>query len=84
MTDRIDLYWQRRLRELERRLEKVEAKLATGNSSEGSTYTVKEFAKAMGVCDLTIRRRLDSGEIKGVKVGKYWRIPKEELDRIFE
>ena len=87
MTKRADLYWQRRVVELERRLEKVEAQLEAlkiNPTNDGDTYSVKEFAKAMGVCDLTIRRKLDSGEIKGSKIGKTWRIPKSELDRIFE
>ena len=87
MSERAELYWQRRLVELERRLEKVEAQLEAykvNPSNEGETYTVKEFAKAMGVCDLTIRRRIETGEITGKKIGKTWRIPKTELNRIFE
>jgi len=87
MSERSDLYWQRRLGELERRLEKVEAQLEAlrvNPGNDGETYSVKEFAKAMGVCDLTIRRKLDSGEIKGTKMGRNWRIPKSELNRIFE
>lgn len=72
---------------MERRLEKVEAQLEALKSNptnDGETYSVKEFAKALGVCQLTVRRKIDSGEIKGRKIGKYWRIPKEELSRIFE
>lgn len=87
MTERADLYWQRRLIEIERRLEKVEAQLEAykeNPSNDGETYTVKEFAKAIGVCDLTIRRKLDTGEINGKKIGRSWRIPKSELNRIFE
>ena len=87
MSERSDLYWQRRLGELERRLEKVEAQLEAlkvNPDNTGETYGVKEFAKALGVCELTVRRKLDIGEIKGRKIGKYWRIPKEELSRIFE
>ena len=87
MSERAEMYWQRRLVELERRLEKVEAQLEAykvNPTNDGETYTVKEFAKAMGVCDLTIRRKLDSGEIAGTKVGRSWRIPKTELNRIFE
>ena len=83
----IEFYLQRRLGELERRLEKVEAQLEAlkvNPSNDGETYTVTEFARAMGVCNLTIRRRLDSGEIKGWKSGRTWRIPKSELIRIFE
>ena len=87
MSERSDLYWQRKVTSLERRLEKVEAQLEAlrvNPSNDGETYGVKEFAKALGVCELTVRRKLDSGEIKGRKIGKYWRIPKEELGRIFE
>ena len=68
-------------------MEKVEAQLEAykvNPSNDGETYTVKEFAKAIGVCDLTIRRKLDTGEISGKKIGRSWRIPKSELNRIFE
>lgn len=85
--DRTDLYWQRRLGELERRIEKLEAKsnasaISPGNSSE--FYTVEEFAAALGVCRLTVQRKIKAGMINGIKIGKIWRIPKSEIDRIFE
>lgn len=85
--DRADLYWQRRLVEMERRIERLEAKLdamTVNPNNTGDTYTVKEFAKALGVCDLTVRRRIEQGLIGAVKIGKAWKIPKTELDKIFE
>ena len=85
--DRTDLYWQRRLGELERRVEKLEAenlakRINPNNNSD--CYTVNEFAEALGVSRLTISRRIKSGVIEAVKIGKTWRIPRTELERIFE
>ena len=85
--EKSDLYWQRRLYELERKVDKLEARLSAFESDPdktGDCYTVKQFAKALGCCDLTIRRRLESGVIVGTKVGRSWRIPKTELEKIFE
>lgn len=85
--DRTDLYWQRRLGELERRLERVEAELAALQANpmnDGDYYTIDQMAKALGVHRLTVSRRIKSGLIKANKVGKTWRIPKEELKQIFD
>ena len=85
--EKADLYWQRRLYELERKVEKLEAMMIARDANpdnSGDYYTVKQFAKAIGCCDLTIRRRLESGVIEGTKVGRTWRIPKTELGKIFE
>jgi len=84
--DRTDLYWQRRLGEMERRIEKLEAQLAAHRANpmnNGDYYTIKEFAEALGVSRLTVSRRIKTGVINAVKVGKTWRIPKDELDGIF-
>lgn len=85
--DRSDLYWQSRLRDLERRLQRVEAELQAlkvDPTNNGEFYTVKQFAKALGVCELTIRRRCQEGSIRAYKSGQYWRIPKDELQKIYE
>lgn len=37
--------------------------------------TVKECADLLKFTPYTIREKLKSGEIKGVKIGKEWRIP---------
>ena len=85
--EKADLYWQRRLYDLERKVDKLEAKLTaleTNPDQIGDYYTVKQFAKAMGCCDLTIIRRLNAGVIAGEKVGRSWRIPKTEMNKIFD
>ena len=84
--DRTDLYWQRRLGEMERRIERIEAELLANRANPmntGDYYTVPQLASALNVCELTIRRKIRSGTITAVKVGKTWRIPKTELDEIF-
>ena len=84
--DKQDLYWQRRLGELERRVEKLEAESEARKANpmnDSDCYTVNEFAKALGVSRLTISRRIRSGVINAVKIGKTWRIPQTELGKIF-
>jgi len=44
-------------------------------------YSVNEIAKALRLNELTIRRYLKSKKLMGFKVGRFWRIEKEELDR---
>lgn len=44
--------------------------------------TVKEFAEAVGVSILTVKRWLYSGQIKGKKFGRFWRIDKSELAKV--
>lgn len=85
--DKADLYWQSRIRELERRIEVLEAEnRARGKnpSNNSDYYSIQEFAEALGVSRLTISRRIKSGIISAVKIGKTWRIPKSELKEIFE
>lgn len=86
MSEKHDLYWQSRLTKLEMRIEKLEAELAASRvtiQNRADTFTIKEFAAALNVCDVTIQRKVRSGEIKALKVGKTWRIPRSELDKIF-
>ena len=82
-----DLYWQRRLGEMERRIEKAEARLSAlekNPTNNSDYYTIKEFAAALGVSRLTITRRIADGKIDAEKVGRTWRIPKTELHQIFD
>ena len=46
--------------------------------------TIKEVANALKVHEMTILRHLNNNSIKGVKIGKSWRISEEELERIKE
>lgn len=49
-------------------------------------YSIKEFARKLGVHTNTIRRAIKSGRIGGFKVGSgkksIYRIPHSEIDRI--
>ena len=85
--DKTDLYWQRRMGEMERRVEKLEAQLAAlrvSPTNNSDFYSIKEFAASMGVCRLTVSRMIQKGVIDAVKVGTTWRIPKSELAKVFE
>lgn len=85
--DKTDLYYYRRLGELEKRIEKLEAKVSVlekNPSNNSDFYSIGEMATALGVSRLTISRRITKGVIEAYKVGKYWRIPKTELEKIFE
>lgn len=85
--DKADLYYVRKMGELERRVEKLEAELLAMRANPlnvGDYYTVDQMAVALNVCPLTIRRRIKQGLIEAVKVGKTWRIPRTEMKEIFE
>ena len=72
---------------MERRIEKLEAEnlARRANPTNNSDYyTIKEIAAALGVSRLTVTRRIADGKIKAEKVGRTVRIPKTELDQIFE
>ena len=85
--DKTDLYWQSRLGSLERRMEKIEAQMNAYSKNPlniGDYYTVPQMAVAIHVSELTVRRKIQNGTLKAVKVGKAWRIPKTELEEVLE
>ena len=43
--------------------------------------TINDVAKILKVSQGTIRRMPNRGELKGVRVGRLWRIPQMEIDR---
>lgn len=45
-------------------------------------YTIDEAAKILKVSTATIRRMIEDGEIRAIRVRGQLRIPKEEIDRI--
>ena len=47
---------------------------------EEKMMTVKEVAKYLNVTELTIRRHLELGKLKGHKVGRVWRIKRQDLE----
>ncbi|MEM5816034.1 MAG: helix-turn-helix domain-containing protein [Candidatus Aenigmatarchaeota archaeon] len=42
-------------------------------------YTPEEVAEILKVSVITVKKWLRSGELKGIKVGKLWRIREEDL-----
>ena len=47
-------------------------------------YTSKQFAEILQVHHRTVLEWLRVGKLNGVKIGRLWRIPESELNRIFE
>ena len=43
-------------------------------------YTIEEVAKKLQITENTLRRLLRNKKIKGLKVGKEWRIKEIDLD----
>ncbi len=43
-------------------------------------YTIKEVAELLKVSDGAVRKWLKSGKLKGIKLGRIWRIKKSDLD----
>ena len=85
--DKSDLYWQRRIYSLERRVEKLEAESLARSinpANDSGFYSIDEFAKALGCCRVTVTRKIKLGAINAIKMGKYWKIPKDELKKIFD
>jgi len=42
--------------------------------------TVKEVAEYLNISELTVKRHLYSGKLKGYKAGRQWRIKREDLE----
>jgi excisionase family DNA binding protein len=42
--------------------------------------SLEEVAYRLNVSVQTVRRLIDSGQLKGVKVGRQWRVRQEDLD----
>ncbi len=45
-------------------------------------YTVEELAELLRVKPVTIYRMHKRGELKGIRIGRVLRFPREEVDRI--
>lgn len=48
-------------------------------SLEDEFYTIEELSKLLKVEHKTIRRAIQRGEIKAMKLGKQWRIKKSDI-----
>lgn len=46
--------------------------------------TVSQVAELLQVSSQTVIRRINKGELKGVKVGRFWRISKDNLKDYLE
>jgi len=44
--------------------------------------TVVEVSQILNIAPNTVRRLIQRGEIKGIKIGRLWRISEEEIERI--
>lgn len=44
--------------------------------------TITQAAAKLGKSEMTLRRWIDSGYMKAIKIGKMWDISTEEVDRI--
>ena len=51
---------------------------------EKDFYTVYEVAEMLRVSDRTIRKHIEQGVLRALKVGTVYRIMKEDLDDYFE
>jgi excisionase family DNA binding protein len=52
--------------------------------SEDKVYTVEQVASQLKVHSRTVYRLLEAGEIRGVKVGRQWRITPEALNTFLQ
>jgi excisionase family DNA binding protein len=50
--------------------------------SEEQVYSIEEAAQLLRVSIDTIRRMIKRGQIEAHQVGRQWRIPKREVDRL--
>jgi excisionase family DNA binding protein len=46
--------------------------------------TTTEAAKRLGITRQTLSLYLRQGKLRGVKLGKEWRIPRQEFERLLE
>lgn len=45
-------------------------------------YSIEEAAGVMGISPITLGKWLRAGKVRGVKLGRVWRIPESALDEI--
>lgn len=51
---------------------------------EDNIYTIEDAARYLKLAVITIRRLIDRGEIKASKVGRRWRIKKNDIDEYLQ
>ncbi|WP_457638410.1 helix-turn-helix domain-containing protein [Oceanithermus sp.] len=45
-------------------------------------FTTVEVARHFEMGASTIRRLIETGELKAIRLGRWWRIPRSELERL--
>jgi PTS system nitrogen regulatory IIA component len=48
---------------------------------EDALLTIREVAKYLHVVQLTVYRMIKRGDLKAIKVGRVWRVRREDLER---
>ena len=51
---------------------------------DNDILTVSQAAKYLQVCDKTVRRMIANNKLPAYKLGKSWRIKKNDIERLFE
>ena len=54
------------------------------NMTEIRTYTLEEVEGILKVTRRTIYNYIKGGQLKAVKMGKYWRVPQKALEEFVE
>jgi excisionase family DNA binding protein len=50
------------------------------NEQTGTVYTPEQIAEQWGVARHTVLRYLQTGKLKGFKIGRFWRIREHDLN----
>lgn len=53
--------------------------MTSTNTDTIKVYTVKDVMKILKISETTVLTMLKDGRLKGIKVGRYWRISEENL-----
>ena len=82
MTDQQETFWKNKIITMEMRIERLEQELARAQivaSNKSDFYTIDEYADIMKLCPATVYHKVKNGSIAAFKVGKCWRIPKNQI-----
>jgi excisionase family DNA binding protein len=58
--------------------------MASSQAVRTLAVNINEAAKLLNVCTATVRREIDRGRLRGLKIGRVWRIRSEELQRYLQ
>jgi len=56
--------------------------MVTNSKPERAAYKIKEFAALIGTCDKSVRRAIQRGKIKTIRIFRCPLIPRSELQRL--